>query len=81
MPLCALLIDDAWTPTAHGRLRRGWHAPDRDGLRWSDGAGEIDVRGARTLALRLAAGLMRYPVRAPAARRAGPRGNRREDAA
>jgi hypothetical protein len=81
VPLCALLIDDAWTPTAHGRLRRGWHAPDRDGLRWSDGAGEIDVRGARTLALRLAAGLMRYPVRASAARRAGPRGNRREDAA
>ncbi|MCX7381068.1 MAG: Hint domain-containing protein [Alphaproteobacteria bacterium] len=53
----ALTLDDR-------RLGAGWHATE-DGLRWSDGAGEIDVRGARRLEVRIAhCGY--YPVETPA---------------
>ncbi|OJY65292.1 MAG: hypothetical protein BGP12_19035 [Rhodospirillales bacterium 70-18] len=47
-------------------LAEGWHAPE-PGLRWTDGAGRIDLHGARRLELHLAA-LGDHWV-APAARR------------
>ncbi len=42
----AVALDDA-------RLGAGWHAPEAE-FRWTDGAAEIDLRGARRLALRIA---------------------------
>jgi hypothetical protein len=35
------------------RLRKGWQAPEA-GLRWTDGAAGLDLRGAHELWLRLA---------------------------
>lgn len=57
--LAELTLDETAVPLDAPRLAAGWHAPE-SGLRWSDGAGAIDVRGATLVALRLAAAGARY---------------------
>jgi len=55
-----LALDGVAVGLGDGRLGAGWH-PAEDGLRWTDGAGEIAVGGARRLEVGTA-GLLRYWV-------------------
>lgn len=58
--LLQLRLDGAEVVLSEPRLCSGW-LPAEDGLRWSNGAGEIDVQGASTIDLRFGAWL-RYLV-------------------
>ena len=48
----ALWLDGVGLALDDARLGSGWHAPE-GGWRWTDGAAELDVRGARRLTLRV----------------------------
>jgi hypothetical protein len=57
--VAALRIDGATLALDDGRFMSGWHAPE-PGLRWSDGAGVLDVRGAGVAELQVAPIALRY---------------------
>jgi Hint domain len=59
VPLAALTLDGARAALTDARLGDGWHGAE-PGLRWTDGAASIDVRGVRVVELRLAALRPRY---------------------
>ena len=70
--VAALRLDGAALPLDDARLGAGWHAAEPE-LRWTDGAADIDVRGARRLALRIALTERYWLAPRPAATRPLPR--------
>ena len=61
--VASLALDGEKVELTSPRLLKGWHRPE-DGLRWTDGAAGLDLRGACELALRLA-WMERYWADAP----------------
>ena len=71
--VAALLLDGRRLALDDARLGSGWHTPER-AWRWTDGAAEIEVRYARSLALRIAmSGSYWLPPRAAAPRQSRTR--------
>ena len=65
--LTQLRLDDTSVPLDDARFVAGWHTSEL-GLRWTNGAGLLDVGGASVVELRLAATALRYAVPARADR-------------
>ncbi len=59
-------LDSEPIPLDDARLGTGWHQPER-GLRWTSGAGVVDVRGIAVVELALAQTGLCYPMAAGAA--------------
>jgi hypothetical protein len=59
--LTGLRLDGEWVGLEDARLLGGWHAAE-PGLRWTDGAGKLDVSGCSIVELRFAAIALRYPL-------------------
>jgi hypothetical protein len=75
----AIRLDGVNVDLDDSRLARGWHAPER-GWRWTDGAADLVIAGARLVEIAIADGGHAYPVAAPASfgliRPSAPRGGR-----
>ncbi|MCX7384149.1 MAG: Hint domain-containing protein, partial [Alphaproteobacteria bacterium] len=52
--VAAISLDGAAVALADPRLDAGWHAPEGEGWRWTDGDGVIDVHSAHSLAFTIA---------------------------
>lgn len=69
--LCEIRLDGVSLPLDDPRLVRGWQACE-PGLRWTDGAAILDVRGASLVELRFARGGLSYQLPPPVTARRRP---------